>query len=58
MSGLEIALALLALGLAIVLFRQLREFRRLRRWAAQPRLSDPPEALMTAPTTLRLILSA
>src|SRR5712671_966911 len=44
MSWLEIGLALLALGLAIGLYRQLRQFRKLRRWASQPRLSDPPEA--------------
>jgi two-component system, OmpR family, phosphate regulon sensor histidine kinase PhoR len=44
MSGLEIGLALLAAGLAVALWRQRREFRRLRHWAAQPRLSDPPEA--------------
>jgi two-component system phosphate regulon sensor histidine kinase PhoR len=44
MSGLEIGLALLAAGLAVALYRQLREFRKLRRWASQARLSDPPEA--------------
>src|SRR6185369_10014191 len=44
MSELEIDLALLAAGLAIVLYRQLREFRKLKRWASQARLSDPPEA--------------
>jgi two-component system phosphate regulon sensor histidine kinase PhoR len=44
MSGLEIGLALLAAGLAAVLWRELREFRKLKRWAAQKRLSDPPEA--------------
>ena len=44
MSWLEIGLALLAAGLGYALFRQLREFRKLRGWASQPRLSDPPEA--------------
>jgi len=44
MSELEIGLALLAAGLAVALWRELREFRKLKRWAAQKRLSDPPEA--------------
>ena len=44
MSWLEIGLSLLAAGLAVVLYRNLREFRKLRQWASQPRLSDPPEA--------------
>jgi two-component system, OmpR family, phosphate regulon sensor histidine kinase PhoR len=44
MSGLEIGLALLAAGLAVVLWRERREFRKLKRWASQKRLSDPPEA--------------
>ena len=44
MSWLEIGLALLAVGLGYALVRQRREFRRLRHWASQPRLSDPPEA--------------
>jgi len=44
MSGLDIALALLAAGLAAVLWRELREFRKLRHWVSQTRLSDPPEA--------------
>jgi len=43
-SGLEIGLALLAAGLAAVLWRELREFRKLRNWVSQTRLSDPPEA--------------
>jgi two-component system phosphate regulon sensor histidine kinase PhoR len=43
-SGLEIGLALLAAALAFALWRQLREFRKLRRWASQSRLGDPPEA--------------
>ena len=44
MSLIEIGLALLAAGLAVALYRQLREFRKLKRWASQSRLSDPPEA--------------
>src|SRR5450432_1655171 len=44
MSWLEIGLALLAAGLAVTLYRHLREFRKLRRWTLQSRLSDPPEA--------------
>jgi len=44
MSWLEIGLAVLATGLAFALFRQLREFGKLRHWASQSRLVDPPEA--------------
>jgi two-component system phosphate regulon sensor histidine kinase PhoR len=44
MSWLEIGLALLAAGLAAVLWRESREFRKLRNWVSQTRLSDPPEA--------------
>ncbi|MBC7804274.1 MAG: phosphate regulon sensor histidine kinase PhoR [Candidatus Parcubacteria bacterium] len=44
MSGLEIGLAILAAALGIWLFIQLRNFRRLRNWASQARLSDPPES--------------
>ena len=44
MSWLEICLAVLVAGLAFALFRQLREFGKLRRWASRSRLSDPPEA--------------
>ncbi len=44
MTALEIILLLAAAGLGIALLRQLRELRKLRRWASQPRLSDPPEA--------------
>jgi two-component system phosphate regulon sensor histidine kinase PhoR len=43
-SALDIGLALLAAGLAFALWRHLREFRKLRRWASQTRLTDPPEA--------------
>jgi two-component system phosphate regulon sensor histidine kinase PhoR len=42
MTAALIALALLAALLA--LYRQRRQLGRLRRWAAQPRLADPPEA--------------
>ena len=45
MTWLEIGLTVVAAGLALALLRQLREFGKLRRWAAQPRLDDPPEAL-------------
>ena len=44
MSALEIVLLLAVAGLGIALFLQLRQFSRLRRWASQSRLSDPPEA--------------
>ena len=44
MSWTEIGLALLAAGFALALFLQLREFRKLKRWALQSRDSDPPEA--------------
>ena len=44
MTGLEIALAIAAAVLALLFFRHQREFGKLRRWAAQTRLSDPPEA--------------
>ena len=44
MSALEILLLLAVAGLGIALFLQLRQFRRLKRWASQPRLGDPPEA--------------
>jgi two-component system, OmpR family, phosphate regulon sensor histidine kinase PhoR len=44
MNGLAIALALLAAGLGAALYRHLREFRKLKDWASQPRLTDPPEA--------------
>jgi len=43
----ELALALCAAALAASVWRNWRdrrEFRRLRRWATQPRLDDPPEA--------------
>ena len=44
MSWLEIVLAILAAGLAALLYRQVRELGKLRRWASQSRLDDPPEA--------------
>jgi two-component system phosphate regulon sensor histidine kinase PhoR len=44
MSALEIALASAVAVLAALLYLDRREFRKLRRWAAQPRLNDPPEA--------------
>src|SRR3990170_1422054 len=44
MTWLAIGLAILAAGLAAALYRQLREFGKLKRWASQPRLTDPPEA--------------
>src|SRR5258706_8912530 len=44
MSWLEIGLAAVAVGLAVALFRQLRERAKLRQWASQSRLDDPPEA--------------
>ena len=44
MSALEIVLACAVAVLAALLYRERREFRKLRRWAAQPRLNDPPEA--------------
>src|SRR5512139_3340402 len=44
MNWLDIGLVSLVAGLGYALFRQRREFRKLHRWASQPRLSDPPEA--------------
>jgi two-component system, OmpR family, phosphate regulon sensor histidine kinase PhoR len=44
MTALEFILLLAAVGLGIALVRQLREFHKLKLWASQPRLSDPPEA--------------
>ena len=44
MTALTIVLALAAPVLALLLWRQWREFRKLKRWASQPRLTDPPEA--------------
>jgi two-component system phosphate regulon sensor histidine kinase PhoR len=43
-TGLLVALALLAAGLGGALAWHLRELRRLRRWASQSRLPDPPES--------------
>ena len=44
MSWLEILLAAAAAVLAALLWRERREFRKLRAWAALPRPGDPPEA--------------
>ncbi len=44
MTWLEATLAFAAAILAAMLFRQLREFGKLKRWASRTRLSDPPEA--------------
>ncbi|MEW6689694.1 MAG: phosphate regulon sensor histidine kinase PhoR [Pseudomonadota bacterium] len=44
MTTLELLLALLAAALGVALWRQLREFAKLKRWASQSRLTDPPEA--------------
>jgi two-component system phosphate regulon sensor histidine kinase PhoR len=44
MSWLEIGLAAVAAGLAVALFRQMCERAKLRQWASQSRLNDPPEA--------------
>src|SRR3990170_2542308 len=44
MTWLAIGLAVLAALLAGALYRNWREFRKLKRWASQPRLVDPPEA--------------
>jgi two-component system phosphate regulon sensor histidine kinase PhoR len=44
-SALSVALALVALALGGLLWRERREFRKLRHWASQRRLSDPPEAM-------------
>jgi two-component system phosphate regulon sensor histidine kinase PhoR len=43
-SWLEILLAAVAVALAAALYVQRREFGKLRRWASQTRLNDPPEA--------------
>jgi two-component system phosphate regulon sensor histidine kinase PhoR len=44
MSALEILLLIVAAGLGAALWVNLREFGKLRRWASQSRLDDPPEA--------------
>ena len=44
MTTLMVVLALAAPVLALLLWREWREFRKLKRWASLPRLSDPPEA--------------
>jgi two-component system phosphate regulon sensor histidine kinase PhoR len=43
-TWVAIGLAILTAGLAAALYRQWREFGKLKRWASQPRLTDPPEA--------------
>ena len=44
MGPLEILLGLIVVVLGWKLVANRREFAKLRRWAAQPRLTDPPEA--------------
>jgi two-component system phosphate regulon sensor histidine kinase PhoR len=44
MTWLEATLAVAVTILAVLLFRQLREFGKLKRWVSQSRLNDPPEA--------------
>ncbi|MGQ0511818.1 MAG: phosphate regulon sensor histidine kinase PhoR [Betaproteobacteria bacterium] len=44
MTPLEIILGLVAAVLGWLAWGNWREFRKLQRWAAQPRLTDPPEA--------------
>ncbi len=44
MTWLELTLALAVAVLAAIVYRQFREFGKLRRWASQTRLSDPPES--------------
>src|SRR5690242_4985804 len=44
MSGLEIGLSLALFALVLVVAYQLRQLGRLKRWASQARLSDPPES--------------
>src|SRR5262245_54257785 len=44
MSGLEIGLGIAVVVLGVLLARHWHEFGKLRRWASQPRLADPPEA--------------
>ena len=55
MSGIALGLALLAAGLAWALYRQRSELRKLKRWLAQPRLPDPPEAEGTWGEVLNLL---
>ena len=43
-TALSALLGLLVVVLGALLWRERREFNKLRRWASQPRLSDPPEA--------------
>ena len=44
MTATEILLALVVAVLVAALFRERRQFLRLRRWVSQARLPDPPEA--------------
>ena len=44
MSALEIGLSLALLALVLVIAYQLRQLGKLKRWASQARLSDPPES--------------
>lgn len=44
MTWLEVGLAVVAAGFALAWYLERREFRKLRHWASQPRLGDPPEA--------------
>jgi len=43
-TPLELILGLVAAVLGWLAWSDWREFRKLKRWAAQPRLTDPPEA--------------
>jgi len=43
-SGLEIGFLVVAIALGLMLACERRELGKLRRWAAQPRLTDPPES--------------
>ena len=44
MSGLEIGLGIVTVLLGVALARHWWQFRKLKRWASQTRLADPPEA--------------
>ena len=43
MGWLVTVLAFAVVVLAVLLFQQRREFHKLKHWASQPRLGDPPE---------------